>query len=831
MTRVRIVALLILLSLLSFQSAAEVRQTEAAQGTGLIKTGNVTLDKSLALYSLGKATVAENLAVVAIVSSLPAEGRDKYLSLDEALQKKLLTVKEVSAGGSVPVLEVVSHADTPIFLPFGSIMTGGKQDRMLQEDALLPAKETRKISVYCVEQGRWQPSGSGAVFHSSKQMVGQSLKSLAAGERGQGAIWSKVSERNRALGNPSASGNIQGSQETETFNKLAKQYEPIRDGVAKESVCGALVILDGKVIGTEIFASEAYFKKIWPQLFNSYVVDAASKKETVKTDANKAKELAEAFLGKIMTAKVTEHSEKDVVRLTMQSDGGSGQALIEGQKGRLVYFRFFPKPDQAIPNMHWQGSLQQGAPQSYLHGYPSAGPAQAQVMPRSASHPTREITADNSAGSDAVTCSVELERSVLPANESRKVVAKVTLNATKPQAASDRSPVNLSIVLDRSGSMAGDKIVKAKEAAVEAVKRLTSKDVFSLVVYDHTIQTLIPAEHVKDVDVICAKTMSIEPGGRTALFGGLTRGAEEIRKSIEDKYVHRVILLSDGLANVGPSSPEELGRLGAALLKEGISVTTVGVGVDYNEDLMTRLSQKSDGNAYFVESSKDLPKIFAAELGDVLSVSAKKVSLLLECSEGVRPISIIGRDGRITGKKVEMSFNQLYAGQEKFALLELEIIGKAHNESFAVARAKVAFEDPLTGRPETVKGKADVRFSREMEAVEKSVRPSVTTAYEMTVNALTQEKAILLADKGKTREALEELNKSASRLRVLGGKYSDPRLLKKADEMAQGAKEIEARGWGQQSRKQLRTDSYQMMNQQQRFIEGPGAAVAPGGYR
>ena len=91
-------------------------------------------------------------------------------------------------------------------------------------------------------------------------------------------------------------------------------------------------------------------------------------------------------------------------------------------------------------------------------------------------------------------------------------------------------------------------------------------------------------------------------------------------------------------------------------------MTTVGVGTDYNEDLMTRLAQNSDGNSYFVESSYDLPRIFATELGDVLSVVARKVQLIIECSDGVRPLTIIGRQGRIRGRAVELYLNQLYPG-------------------------------------------------------------------------------------------------------------------------------------------------------------------------
>jgi Ca-activated chloride channel homolog len=237
--------------------------------------------------------------------------------------------------------------------------------------------------------------------------------------------------------------------------------------------------------------------------------------------------------------------------------------------------------------------------------------------------------------------------------------------------------------------------------------------------------------------------------------------------------------------------------------------------VDYNEDLMTKLSQNGDGNSYFVESGKDLPKIFAAELGDVLSVRAKKVNLLVECPDGVKPNSIIGREGRIVGQKVEVLLNQLYGGQEKYALLELEVPARVDNEAIEVALAKVRFDDPLTGKPETVQSVARVKFSNDKSEVDKSINASVVTAYEMILNALTQERAILLADKGSTKEAAEVLRRSASRLRSAGLKYSNPSLLKKADEISSGAKNIETRGWGQKSRKDLRTDSYQNLNQQQ----------------
>ena len=167
----------------------------------------------------------------------------------------------------------------------------------------------------------------------------------------------------------------------------------------------------------------------------------------------------------------------------------------------------------------------------------------------------------------------------------------------------------------------------------------------SVVAYDNKSEVIIPAQYVTEKEALIARISAIEPRGCTALFDGVSAGATELRKFKGKCEISRVLLLSDGQANVGPSSPDELGRYGALLMKEGIAVSTIGLGVDYNEDLMTRLSQKSDGNSYFVENSNDLPRVFARELGDVLSVAATKVALKVRFCGGFVPVALIGRDG------------------------------------------------------------------------------------------------------------------------------------------------------------------------------------------
>ena len=426
------------------------------------------------------------------------------------------------------------------------------------------------------------------------------------------------------------------------------------------------------------------------------------------------------------------------------------------------------------------------------------------------------MTGDVRAGieSTKVVCRVETGRAVLPAGDSQNIVLKVTLDAPPASAHVKRPPVNLALVLDQSGSMNGTKIEQAKAAAIEALTRLGLQDIFSVVVYDTNVHTIVPAQNANNIQRIIHTIQQIRAGGSTALFGGVSQGASEIRKNLENNYIHRIILLSDGLANVGPRMPEDLGRLGAALIKENISVTTVGVGTDYNEDLMARLAQKSDGNTYFVESGFDLPGIFAAELGDVLNVVAKKVKVTITLPDNVRPVRIIGRDGRIRENQIEFYMNQLYGDQEKYALVEINIPKSKSGSKIKIARAEVCYENPFTQNLEKSTGISYASFSTDPKKVAGSTNIDVVREYQLNLNALSQEKAIELSDKGKKKEAVKELKQSASRLKSIGAVYKDKKMLKQAEELEIQAEMIEGKGMSKKSRKILRTQSYQMKNQQ-----------------
>lgn len=413
-----------------------------------------------------------------------------------------------------------------------------------------------------------------------------------------------------------------------------------------------------------------------------------------------------------------------------------------------------------------------------------------------------------------VICRVETDRAILPAGDSQNVILKVSLEAPVAPRDVKRPLVNLALVLDQSGSMSGTKIQQAKAAAIEAVSRLGRGDIFSAVVYDTNVDTIVPAQNAGNINNIISRIKKIRSGGSTNLFGGVSQGASEVRKNLDTDFIHRIVLLSDGLANVGPKTPGDLGRLGAALIKESISVTTVGVGTDYNEDLMAQLAQQSDGNTYFVESGFDLPRIFSAELGDVLNVVAKKVKIIITLPDNVSFVDMLGREARVRGNNIEFSMNQLYGGQEKYALLEVKVPESKDGTRIKIARAEVVYEDPFNQKTLNSSGVSYASFSADERKVEKSTNTKVVREYQLNLNAMAQEKAIELSDKGKNKEAARELKKSALKSNLFGSKFKDTKLIEAAKELEGLAETIEKEGMEKRTRKVLRTKSYQLKNQQ-----------------
>jgi Ca-activated chloride channel family protein len=346
----------------------------------------------------------------------------------------------------------------------------------------------------------------------------------------------------------------------------------------------------------------------------------------------------------------------------------------------------------------------------------------------------------------------------------REVIVQVEVEGRKPDDAR-RVPMNLAIVLDRSGSMEGAKIEKARQAAAMAVDKLNDDDVFSLVTYDNETNVLIEPQRVGNRDnreELKARIHRIQPGGSTALHAGVVLGARQVRQKFEKERVNRVILLSDGIANVGPSRTSDLASLGRELRSDGISVSTVGLGDDYNEDLMTALAEASNANYYYVKDAEKLPGIFAQELGASRSLLARSVVIRINAPEGVRLKEIIGRpEIEVRDRIVEIKMPEFFGAEKRRFLVRCEADSNVA-DAIEAAQVELNYANADGAAAPAQRAAAKVAFTDEQKKADDSIRPDVAREQSIAQNRIAKEMAVKLADEGKAKDAAELLRKQAA---------------------------------------------------------------------
>jgi Ca-activated chloride channel family protein len=346
------------------------------------------------------------------------------------------------------------------------------------------------------------------------------------------------------------------------------------------------------------------------------------------------------------------------------------------------------------------------------------------------------------------------ERTVLLNGQPQEIVVKIDLSAVAGKKKPRHTPLNLAVVLDKSGSMTGAKLEKTKQAAMQLVDRLAPDDIFSLVIFSDEAQVLVPAQKVEDKDALKEKIEGIEAGGSTALYSGVKMGADQLEEYLSPQRINRVILLSDGLANVGPSSPSDLRQLGGRLAEREISVTTIGVGDDYNEDLMAGLAEASDANYYYVQDTEKLPEIFAKELGEMLDVAARQVKIEIVCPDGVKPLGFIGRREQFNGQRATVNLSQFTTGQDRCLFLRCLVTGATPQ----IAHARVSYTDELSGGTvESAADAANVTFTEDQSDSDKSANGMVVAQKELALTAVAKDQALALADSGNYKMAAQKL--------------------------------------------------------------------------
>ena len=327
--------------------------------------------------------------------------------------------------------------------------------------------------------------------------------------------------------------------------------------------------------------------------------------------------------------------------------------------------------------------------------------------------------------------------------------------------ATAQAPVNLALVMDRSGSMRGTRLANAVQAATTAVDRLNDGDVVSVVGFDTRTQVIVPPTTVGPGtrSRIVADIRGLTLGGDTCISCGIEEGIALLDQN--PGKVTRMIVLSDGDANNGVRDVPGFRSMAQRARDRGVAITTIGVDVDYNEKILSAIAQESNGRHYFVESDAALARIFETEAESLTSTIASGAEVAIDLAPGVELDRVFDRSFRRAGNKVMVPLGSFAQGEVKTVLMKVRLRGQGEGEA-PVAGVEMTYRDLVAGTEGRCEGKLGVEITSnpsdasELDAVVAGrVQRSETAATLKQANFLFQQGRV-----GDARAKLEEQQRS-----------------------------------------------------------------------
>ncbi len=324
----------------------------------------------LSQCDLKKPVIHRNLTIIPVIGPKTSLS---VLTLDEALESKLLTIKEVSQQGTVNTLAVYNESKSHVFIMAGEILAGAKQDRVLKEDALIPPNSGKVlVNAYCVEQGRWAHKSDK--FYSENKAANISVRQSARDMGTQGAVWGKVAETNRAVAADAPTQSLSSSFESEKVQKEKKEYSRHFIDIPGQypGANGVIVLVNGKVLVADMFSSDDIFKKLWPKLYESYILEAISRqKSSVDSDFVKSQD----FIAEIIETQIKYHDGAGTGRnFDFRNNRVLGSGII--LRNNMIHMEAFPRVKSAPPENQTRPGIQrdyQGPATDQLQITPAPG--------------------------------------------------------------------------------------------------------------------------------------------------------------------------------------------------------------------------------------------------------------------------------------------------------------------------------------------------------------------------------------------------------------------------------------------------------------------------
>jgi Ca-activated chloride channel family protein len=291
-----------------------------------------------------------------------------------------------------------------------------------------------------------------------------------------------------------------------------------------------------------------------------------------------------------------------------------------------------------------------------------------------------------------VTLGLPADRLLLRAGERSRRFVCAEIQAPDAPTRPGRLPVNLCFVLDRSGSMHGDKIKHAREAILQGIRSLRDQDRFAVVAYDDEIDVVVPTgPATPPARTAAARAVArIEPRRHTDLEGGWRRGCEQVAEQLTAEAVGRCLLLTDGLANAGEKNHDEIVKRCGSWRERRVTTSTFGVGADFDETLLRRMADAGGGNFQFIESAVQIADFMASEVGEALAIAVREVVLVVEAGEGAVVESLNDFPCQKDGTAWRVQVGSLFGGQSLDPVVRITVPA---GETGATRDVSVRLED------------------------------------------------------------------------------------------------------------------------------------------
>jgi Ca-activated chloride channel family protein len=327
-------------------------------------------------------------------------------------------------------------------------------------------------------------------------------------------------------------------------------------------------------------------------------------------------------------------------------------------------------------------------------------------------------------------------------------------------------PSNINLVLDRSGSMDGEKMDNLKEAVGSVVDHLSDSDLVSITIFDDQVEALIPSRSAKDRDEIKHALAGVIARGGTQISDGLKAGLAEARKGYAKDRVNRILLLTDGKTW---DDEEACLKLADEAGREGIGITSIGIGDEWNEKLLLQIAEGSHGNSHWIESPISILGAFRQEVEGMQSVAATNLRVLVRMSPGVRPVRVYTAipmisdvsKKAVSGSTIAADLGSLDGTKGQTVLIEARIAPQKEGR-FRLGQVEVTYDVPSQGATSlSVRSDLFVTFTSDAAAAEKVNAEVMNLAEKVTAFKL-QTRALTEAEAGNIAAATQKLQAAAT---------------------------------------------------------------------